>query len=42
MGKLCKILVWGKTAVGKTSLIEELAYGRVEDRVKEKKKSAFL
>lgn len=32
MGKLCKILVWGKTAVGKTSLIEELAYGRVEDR----------
>ena len=33
MGKLCKILIWGKTAVGKTSLIEQLAYGRIEERV---------
>ena len=33
MGKLFKVLVWGKTAVGKTSLIEQLAYGRVEEKV---------
>ena len=33
MGKLFKVLIWGKTAVGKTSLIEQLAYGRVEDKV---------
>jgi len=32
MGKLFKVLVWGKNAVGKTSLIEQLAYGRVEDK----------
>ncbi|CAF4693127.1 unnamed protein product, partial [Rotaria sp. Silwood1] len=32
MGKLFKVLVWGKNAVGKTSLIEQLAYGRVEER----------
>ncbi|CAF2317755.1 unnamed protein product [Rotaria sp. Silwood2] len=28
MGKLFKVLVWCKNAVGKTSLIEQLAYGR--------------
>lgn len=33
MGKLFKVLIWGKNAVGKTSLIEQLAYGRVEDKV---------
>ncbi|CAF1231457.1 unnamed protein product [Adineta steineri] len=32
MGKLFKVLVWGKTAVGKTSLIEQLTYGRVEEK----------
>ncbi|CAM4780021.1 unnamed protein product [Rotaria magnacalcarata] len=32
MGKLFKVLVWGKNAVGKTSLIEQLAYGRVEEK----------
>jgi len=35
MGKLFKVLIWGKNAVGKTSLIEQLAYGRVEDRVRD-------
>jgi GTPase SAR1 family protein len=35
MGKLFKVLVWGKNAVGKTSLIEQLAYGRVEEKVRE-------
>jgi GTPase SAR1 family protein len=34
MGKLFKVLIWGKSAVGKTSLIEQLAYGRVEDKVR--------
>jgi GTPase SAR1 family protein len=34
MGKLFKVLIWGKNAVGKTSLIEQLAYGRVEDKVR--------
>jgi GTPase SAR1 family protein len=34
MGKLFKVLVWGKNAVGKTSLIEQLTYGRVEEKVK--------
>lgn len=33
MGKLFKVLVWGKNAVGKTSLIEQLAYGRAEEKV---------
>ena len=33
MGKLFKILVWGKNGVGKTSLIEQLASGRVDDKV---------
>jgi len=33
MGKLFKVLVWGKNAVGKTSLIEQLTYGRVEEKV---------
>jgi GTPase SAR1 family protein len=34
MGKLFKVLIWGKNSVGKTSLIEQLAYGRVEDKVR--------
>ena len=34
MGKLFKILVWGKTGVGKTTIIEQLAYGRTEERVR--------
>ena len=34
MGKLFKVLVWGKNSVGKTSLIEQLAYGRAEDKVR--------
>jgi len=33
MGKLYRVLIWGKNAVGKTSLIEQLAYGRTEDKV---------
>ncbi|UJR25396.1 hypothetical protein I4U23_006744 [Adineta vaga] len=32
MGKLFRVLVWGKNAVGKTSLIEQLAYGRIDDK----------
>lgn len=33
MGKLYRVLIWGKNAVGKTSVIEQLAYGRTEDKV---------
>jgi GTPase SAR1 family protein len=35
MGKLFKVLIWGKSAIGKTSLIEQLAYGRVEEKVRD-------
>ncbi|CAF1135677.1 unnamed protein product [Adineta ricciae] len=32
MGKLFRVLVWGKNAVGKSSLIEQLAYGRADEK----------
>ena len=42
MGKLFKVLIWGKNGVGKTSLIEQLAYGRVEDKVRNSSAEKFL
>lgn len=35
MGKLFRVLVWGKNAVGKSSLIEQLAYGRADEKVEQ-------